>query len=158
MKRMICQLCGALLLLSLCGCQEEDSSGKHFYYLRSEDTIAYGNTDALIAPVEISAEGLDVQSLFQLYLQGPDSELYRSPLASNIRLLSVSTSGNALVLEFTSGFNAMSDVQITLSGACLCATAREVTGLESLTIRAGDLEYTFRYDSFLFLDGPEASE
>ncbi len=158
MKRCISLICALLLLLPLCGCRNEEEPAVHFYYLRSDDTISYGNADALLAPVEVSAEGMDLLTLFELYLQGPDSEHFRSPLPENIRLLSVFQSDDTLVLELTSGFNSLGEIQMSLAGACLCATAYEVTGLESIEIRAGEHSYTFRNDSFLLLDSMEPTE
>ena len=158
MKRYLCLICILLLLLPLWGCHSEEQPAAHFYYLRSQETIAYGKSDALIAPVEITAESSDLMTLFQLYLQGPDSEQFRSPLPANIRLLSVSRAGDMLVLEFTSGFMGMSEIQMSLAGACLCATAYEITGLEAIEIQAVDQKYEFRYDDFLLLDSTEPTE
>jgi hypothetical protein len=108
--------------------------------------------------VEITAESSDLMTLFQLYLQGPDSEQFHAPLPANIRLLSVIRASDMLVLEFTSGFMGLSEIQMSLAGACLCATAYEITGLEAIEIRVGDEQYQFRYDDFLLLDSTEPTE
>ena len=55
------------LLLSLTGCQDSEENIYSFYYVRTADSIMFGQSDALIAPVNrtFSGQHSDLSYLLQ---------------------------------------------------------------------------------------------
>ena len=154
MKRMILLLAAALLL-SLTGCSKPEENTCLFYYLRTDDTIQYGQEDALIAPVSRTIAGQDagLNYLIQLYLEGPSEEGYRSPIPKGTYLLSTLWEEDTLVLVFSREFSQLDNMNLTLAGACLSATCHDLAGAEHIQVRSGDNIYDFYLNNYTFLDG-----
>ena len=153
MKRCLSLLLILSLMLCCTACGEESEDTTVFYYLRSEDTIAYGQIDALIAPLpQQFSPDAPLDDLLQLYLNGPSEEGYRNPVPKGTYLLSTIYKADTLVIVLSREFSSMDGIQLTLAGACLTATCREITGLECIQIRSGESIYNFDYNDFTFLD------
>ena len=153
MKRII--PIALLLTLTLCclGCQSENDTQHAFYYLRTEETIAYGKEDALIAavPQEFGPD-MELDTIVQLYLDGPVEENLRSPFPRGTYLLSVTTQNDTLTLILSREFSTLDGIQLTVASACLTATCRDLTGFEKIQVRSGEKIYDFDINSFVFLD------
>lgn len=147
-------LLAVMLLLSLAGCRKPDNNHYSFYYVRSSDTIIFGQSDALVAPVdrEISGHGSDLNYMMRLYFEGPVEESYQSPFPDGTRLIRIRQDGNLLIMELTTHFSALENIQLTLAGACLTATCYELTGAESVRVLCGEEIYQFNRSDYTFLD------
>ena len=154
MKRMILLLAAALLLFFLTGCTQPEDNTCQFYYLRTADTIQYGQEDALIAPVSRTIAGQDagLNYLIQLYLEGPAEEVYRSPIPKGTYLLSTLWEEDTLVLVFSREFSQLDNMSLTLAGACLSATCHDLAGAEHIQVRSGDSIYDFYLNNYTFLE------
>ena len=142
------------MLLCLSGCSQPEESSYTFYYLRTADTIQYGREDALIAPVTRSIAGQDsgLSYLLQLYLEGPSEEGYYSPIPKGTYLLSSLWEDDTLVLVLSREFSTLTNMDLTLAGACLTATCHDLTGAERIQVRSGDSIYDFDINNYTFLD------
>ncbi len=154
MKRLICALLCLCILLSFTACGDRQESRCTFYYLRSDNTIQYGQTDALIAPVEreFSYGELSLDELLQLYLNGPTEEDYRNIIPKGTYLLSTIQRTDLLVVVLSREFSTLDGIQLTLAGACLTATCHALTGLERIQVRSGESIYDFDLNDCIFLD------
>lgn len=153
MKRWILFLC-ALSLLCLTGCSQQEESRFDFYYLRTSDTIRYGQEDALIAPVSRDITGQDpgLDYLLQLYLESPAPEGYHFPIPKGTYLLSTLWEEDTLVIVLSREFSTLDKMELTLAGACLSATCHNIAGTERIEVRSGDTVYEFDLQNFTFLD------
>ena len=153
MKRFLSLFLICCLALSFAACAEKTEDTAVFYYLRSEDTIAYGQIDALIAPLPHQPiSSLSLNDLLQLYLNGPGDEYYRNPIPKGTYLLSTIRHEDTLVIVLSREFSTLDGIQLTLAGACLSATCRQLTGLDCIQVRSGENIYEFDYRDFTFLD------
>ena len=153
MKRLILFLLAISFALSCTACAGTEEDHPSFYYLRTEDTIAYGKEDALIAPVaQEFSENIQPDQVWQLYFSGPGKEGYRSPFPRGTGLQGLTQKENLLILELSPEFSELDGIRLTLAGACLAATCRELTGMERIQVRSGSQIYDFYYHDFTFLD------
>lgn len=154
MKKLFALFLVLALVLPFCGCTEPEDNTCSFYYLRTQDTIAYGREDALIAPVsrELTGQNAELNYLLQRYLDGPIEEGYRSPFSKNTYLLSSLWEGETLVLVMSREFSTLDHMQLTLAGACLTATCHSLTGAEKVQVRSGEAIYEFDLNNYSFLD------
>lgn len=155
MKRLMLLVLCITLLLSLTACTGSDESTYIFYYLRTAETIRYGDADALVAPVtrEISGENPGLSYLLQRYLDGPVEEGYLSPIPKGTYLLSTLWADGTLVLVLNREFSTAQGVNLTLCGACLAATCYELAGAERIEVHSGEEEYHFELSDYTFIDG-----
>ena len=154
MKRRISCFLILLLLFGICGCAQPEENERTFYYLRTAETIRYGQADALIAPVtrNITGEDATLDYLLQLYLKGPTEEGYISPIPKGTYLLSSLWDGDTLVLVLSREFSSLDGIGLTLAGACLTATCRDLAGVETVEVRSADEVYRFDLADYTFLD------
>lgn len=152
MKQFVAFLLIVALVLCCAACAPVSENACTFFYLRTADTVRYGEADGLIAPVtrEIASEDLDY--LLQLYLDGPVEENYVSPIPRGTRLLSVRWDEDTLVLELSREFSALDNIHLTLAGACLAATCHAMTGTESIRVHSDRQIYDFNLNNYTFLD------
>lgn len=158
MKRMVLLFLSLAMVLACTACAGEKTVQPSFYYLRTEDTIAYGQEDALIVPVpqDISPE-VDLEILLQLYLDGPTEEKLRNPIPKGTYLLSIIEHEDSMVIVLSREFSTLDGIQLTLAGACLAATCHDLAGVERIKIRCGESTYNFEFSNFMFLDrNPES--
>jgi hypothetical protein len=79
-------------------------------------------------------------------------ESYQSPFPDGTRLIRIRQDGNLLIMELTTHFSALENIQLTLAGACLTATCYELTGAESVRVLCGEEIYQFNRSDYTFLD------
>lgn len=153
MRRMIFLLLLLSLTLSCMGCQADTDSQLTFYYLRTDSTIAYGQEDALITAhfPELDTD-VELETMLQLYLDGHMGENMRSPFPRGTYLLRVGAENDTLKLVLSREFSTLDGIQLTLAGACLAATCRDLAGFEKIQVHSGEKVYTFDITNFVFLD------
>ena len=153
MRRVILFLLLLSLALSCMGCHPDTGSQLTFYYLRTDSTIAYGQEDALITAhfPELDAD-VELDTMLQLYLDGHMAENMRSPFPRGTYLLSVAAEGDTMTLVLSREFSTLDGIQLTLAGACLAATCRDLAGYEKVQVRSGEKIYDFDMNSFILLD------
>ncbi len=154
MRKLSLFLAAALFLLSLSGCRNTEEKSFNFYYVRSADTILFGQEDAYVAPVhrQISGQHSELSYLLQLYFEGPTEEGFVTPFPSGTRLIRVRQEDKLLVMEVTTHFLELENIRLTLAGACLTATCHALTGAETVQVLCGEESYTFYQTDYTFLD------
>lgn len=153
MKRLILLVLALTLLFACSACAAETEPQPKFYYLRTEETILYGEAQGFIAPVtrELSRD-MDLDMILQLYLNGPVEEDFRNPIPKGTYLLSAILREDRLDIVMSREFSTLDGMQLTLAGACLSATCYDLTGVEKIQVRSNDNIYDFDLNSFIFLD------
>ena len=153
MKRLIVFVLILSLALSCAACVEEAPPQTNFYYLRTQETILYGEPDALIAPVtrELSTD-TPLDEALQLYLNGPSEETLMSPIPKGTDLITFIPREDMLILVLSREFSNLDGIGLTLAGACLCATCHSLTGQGRIQVRSGENIYDFDLSDFVFLD------
>lgn len=154
MKKILLLALALCLLFTCIGCGNEQESNYKFYYVRTPETIAYGQADALIAPVpqEIASPDAELNYLIQLYLNGPQDSHFQNPIPKGTYLLSTILREDMLVLVLSREFSTLEGIQLTLAGACLTATCHELTGRAKIQVISGGESYDFDLTSYTFLD------
>ena len=153
MKKLLLVLLILSLAFSCAACAEGSENQTVFYYLRTPETIAYGQPDALIAPASLDiSQELPLGDALQLYLNGPVDETLRSPIPKGTYLLSIMERRDVLVLVLSEAFSELDGIQLTLAGACLAATCHSLTGQGRIQVKSGENIYDFDVNSFVFLD------
>ena len=153
MRRIALLLLLLSLTLSCMGCQADADSQLTFYYLRTDSTIAYGQEDALITAhcPELDTD-VALDTALQLYLDGHMGENMRSPFPRGTYLLRVGFENDTLKLVLSREFSTLDGIQLTLAGACLTATCRDLAGFEKVQVWSGEKIYDFNMNNFIFLD------
>ena len=148
MKRFFCfMLC---ICLMLCGCQKGNTA--NFYYQRS--AYQYGTQDGVFVAEErdITGNADDLSFLLALYLMGPHNADYKTPFAGKAKLLNVEKTNNILTLTFTDTSLFISDLEYTLSCACLAMTCMDLSDADCITIQSGDRILTLTSDVLTLYD------
>ncbi len=156
MKKCLCLVFTAVMLVCLFGCKNRTENTVSFYFLRQEYTA--GAQDSVIAPEtrDISGHQEDLNFLLQLYLGGPLEDTLRSPFPTGTRLVSAKLNGDVLTLILSPEFSQLENIQLTLSGACIASTCFNLTNAASVEIfsgESGDMPLiTMTRDSLTLLD------
>lgn len=153
MKRLLILILVLGIGLSCAACTQDAEEQTFFYYLRTRETIAYGEPDALVAPVcmDIPPE-LPFEDVIALYLSGPTDETLLSPFPQGTQLLSTIERKDMLVLVMSGEFSSLDGIQLTLAGTCLAVTCQELTGQGRIQVRSGEHIYDFDASNIVFLD------
>ena len=154
MRKIALWLAVALLLLSFTGCRKNQQPRYAFYYLRTSDTITFGQSDAVVAPVirEISGQSSDLTYLMRLYFDGPVAEDFQSPFPQGTQVLQAALEGELLILEVSNQFSSLENIRLTMAGACLTATGYALTGVRSVQVICEEETYLFHLSDYTFLD------
>ena len=133
MKRMICMLLCAVLLLSGCTGQQYRTPGT-FYYHRTETT--YSGTDGVCAPEVRELHGIDsdLDAVLELYCAGPISADLNNPLPPDAQVLSWELTEGVLTLNFSESLSRLSGIELTVAAACLARTFLELTGAQTCNL------------------------
>ena len=141
MKRLTALLLAILTLLSLWGCEQaqEIVCPVSFHYLRaplSNGEIAHGSADSVIAPEIREGDGRDILYLLDIYLLGPLDRDFRSPFPVGTTLEDFSMEDGTANLLLSDELGKLSGIDLTLACGCLTLTVMDLTGAETVTIRA----------------------
>lgn len=138
MKRLLCILMTAVLLLPLAGCipqKNEIQNPVTFYYRKSDP--AYGDDDSIIAS-ELRDAGSstgDAAAVIARYLQGPESPELSRTFPQGVTLVSLRTEDGVAHIVLDDSFSALTGINLTVACACLTMTVCELTGAASARIR-----------------------
>ena len=154
MRRLVCFLITAVILLSLFGCSSVKMDSVSFYYCRRSDAYQYFKPDAVITSEErdLTGHDNDLHYLIALYLAGPLEETLVSPFPKNTRLVDVSFNNNHVALELTNLSGSLSDSEFSLAVACLAQTCMDFTGCGSVTIKSDIRKTTITSDNVVLYD------
>ena len=152
MKRCLCLL--LILCLFLSGCSaigEWITEPVNFYYVRKN----YQNDMQQVIASEVrEAAGHrdDLVYLLALYSMGPVTEDLKSPLPTNAVIVPTAHTSDGLTLTLSESAQTMTDVDFTLSAACISMTCMDLMEVEKVTVVCGDRSVTVLEDNLL-LDG-----
>ena len=142
MKRSVCIILSFLLILSLSACTQQQTKlvdPVRFYYLRVQqaDNIHHGTEDSVLFPEEREALGIrrDVTALLKLYLAGPESELYYSPIPAGTELVGWVAEEGVLTITLTEHFADLTGMDLTLACACMTRTFLGLTNADAVKIQ-----------------------
>ena len=152
MKRLICTLLAASLLLSLLsGCGQEMKEPVIFYYRKG----AY--EEKMVSPIageerEVAGHRDNLKYLLTFYLMGPISQELASPLPQGTQLQSINQSSEELTIEISDTASTLSDSAFSLACACLSMTCMGLTNAEAVTVVSGSRSLTLDKDNLLLSD------
>lgn len=149
--RILCLILSLSILLSGCGFfGERIKEPVTFYYLCGS---YQENLCCVIASEEREASGHvgDLSYLLALYLMGPINDEYVSPLPVGITIASQIDDGHIL-LELPDTAHMLSDIEFSMTCACLTLTCLEITSAEDVTILSGDRAKTMSHSTLTLYD------
>lgn len=145
MKRLRAVILLFLMLPCLLACAQEEEIlyPVSFHYLRAPQPngeVYHGAADSVIAPEVREGDGYqnDPVYLLELYLLGPLNRDYRSPYPVGTFLEAFSMENGVVQITLSDDFGELSGIDLTLACGCLTLTVLDLTGAESVTIRAED--------------------
>lgn len=151
MKRILCFLLAVSFLLTGCGFfGQRIKNPVTFYYLCSK---YQEEMCCVIVSEEREASGHvgDLPYLLALYLMGPTDDELVSPLRSSVQISSIQD-GDHIYLELNKLPSSLSDIEFSLTCACLTLTCLDITGAEDVTISSGDRVKTMNRQSLTLYD------
>lgn len=138
MKRMLCILLTAAMLLGICGCtgpNEDIKEPVSFYYCREVDKVTYGASDGVVVREIREGSGMeDPAEILSLYLKGPQSDGLNRTFPKGVTLVSFTAEDKTAVIVLSDFFSALTGMDLTLACACLTLTVCELTGAEGITV------------------------
>ena len=152
MKRLICTLLAASLLLSLLsGCGQEMKEPAIFYYRKD----AY--EEKMVSPIageerEVAGHRDNLKYLLSFYLMGPISKDLVSPLPRGTLLYSITQEDTDLTIELSNTSALLTDSEFSLACACLSMTCMGLTNAKNVTIVSGSRSLTISQDNLLLND------
>ena len=163
MKRIICAVLTAILLLALSACYGGIKEPVTFYFPRrmnteEEFTVVVENGVLGSEVREASGHADDLRYLLSLYLRGPVDDNLKSPFPAETALLNIHTEESALIVTLNSAFTALEDMELTVACACVARTCFDLCDAESEQILAytsgddNDVDMNFSRDSLLMAD------
>lgn len=141
MKRRICFLMCAVILLSLAACVSTPADTPQdpvkFYYPRTE--FLYGKSNGVIGWEVRSGDIFqdDLALMFDSYLKGPSTDTLRNPFPKSLKFLDYSWNKGTLSLAFSREINFLKGVELTLACTCIAKTCFDLTDADSVQIMSG---------------------
>lgn len=160
MKKFLCFLLVAVVLLSCCGCQKQDPTGTtvDFYYRAKEPVYGSGNGIFFIEVREISYEATDYQKLIEEYLRGARIDACYSPFPPGTSLVKLSVGLSGISVELSPHMAFQSNADMIVCCACLSKTLFSVSDIRTVTFSIenrdinGQSSITFDRESFVNWD------
>lgn len=139
MKRSI--ILFVLLSFLLCACSSHNDKPKspvNFYYLNQ--TITYNSQTGIIAPQIREGAGYenDILSLMNVYIKGPDSQLFISPFPDRLEILDISQAEGVAYLTVSDQICMLTGHDLTLACVCLSRTVMDLTNMNAVQIAVPD--------------------
>lgn len=158
MKRCICLLLFAVIIVSLCACENDRKirNPVNLYYLTADVT----ESDMLIQPEVREASG-SLEDQLNLYLNGPLDESYTSPFPNDVSVVSIKQSDGISELVLSDSFASLKGYDLTVACACLTKTMQELVNTQLIKIRAenvtldGNAYITMTADAIITIDSTE---
>ena len=152
MKRLICTLLAACLLLSfLASCGQKLKEPVIFYYRKD----AY--EENMVSPIEgeereVAGHRDNLKYLLSFYLMGPISKDLISPLPRGTLVYNIIQKDTELTIELSNTSALLTDSEFSLACACLSMTCMGLANVENVTIVSGSRSLTFASDNLLLSD------
>ena len=152
MKRLICTLLAASLLLSLLsGCGQEMKEPVIFYYRKD----AY--EEKMVSPIageerEVAGHRDNLKYLLSFYLMGPISKDLVSPLPRGTLVYNITQEDTELTIELSNTSALLTYSEFSLACACLSMTCMGLANVENVTIVSGSRSLTISRDNLLLND------
>jgi len=137
MKRILLFLLLMLYIFPLTACSKASiQEPVNFYYRRVE--LNYSGTDSVIAAEVREAAGKsgDHSALLRDYLHGPDSDAFVRTIPAEVVLIACHVDGNMADVVLSDEIATLTGMDLTIACACLTLTTIELTGVETVQIRA----------------------
>lgn len=149
MKRWMCLLLSAALLLLALGCAqktEEEAEGYDLYFLRAEPEMGGGALQAekaYLPELENADPEETAKSLMEALLQGPLDGALKSAVPMGTSLLSLEVSGGRALVDVSASYGSLSGVALTLADYAVTMTLTQVPEISSvkITVRGQELAY-----------------
>lgn len=163
MKRLICLVLLAALFLPGCDSQEKEFvEPVNFYFLKAD--VAYFSSDGVIAQEIREAKGhrQDYEYLLEMYLRGPESTEVKRVFPKNVELVRFELSEDRALVILNDASARLTGLDLTIACACLTATVCDMTGVQTVTVRAetqlldGSKSITMNREHLLLLDSTAA--
>lgn len=143
MKRIVAAVLLLLLLPVLCACapDKEIVSPVSFHYLRTPQPngeIHHGSADSVItAEIRESADhAKDYSYLLDIYLLGPLDANCRTPYPVGTFLEEFTLENGIAHITLSDNFGSLTGIDLTLACGCLTLTVMDLTGADTVIIRA----------------------
>ena len=163
MKRLICLLLLAVLFLPGCDEQKaEFAEPVNFYFLKAN--VTYFTSDGVITKEvrEAQGHGQDYEYLLKMYLRGPESTEVKRVFPKNVELVRFELSEDSALVVLNDATARLTGLDLTIACACLTATICDMTGVQTVTVKAetqlldGNKSITMNRDHILLLDSNAA--
>ena len=149
MKRWMCLLLSAALLLLALGCAqktEEEAEGYDLYFLRAEPEMGGGALQAekaYLPELENADSEETAKGLMEALLQGPLDGALKSAVPMGTSLLSLEVSGGRALVDVSASYGSLSGVALTLADYAVTMTLTQVPEISSvkITVRGQELAY-----------------
>ena len=149
MKRRMCLLLSAALLLLALGCAqktEEEAEGYDLYFLRAEPEMGGGALQAekaYLPELENADPEETAKGLMEALLQGPLDGALKSAVPMGTSLLSLEVSGGRALVDVSASYGSLSGVALTLADYAVTMTLTQVPEISSvkITVRGQELAY-----------------
>ena len=149
MKRWMCLLLSAALLLLALGCAqktEEEAEGYDLYFLRAEPEMGGGALQAekaYLPELENADPEETAKGLMEALLQGPLDGALKSAVPMGTSLLSLEVSGGRALVDVSASYGSLSGVALTLADYAVTMTLTQVPEISSvkITVRGQELAY-----------------
>ena len=135
MKRFIFAILALSLLLCLVGCSNNDVRVPVFFYYCT-DPVDYNSSTGVISAEIRDRDGYgdDLVSILNLYLQGPESDAFRTPFSDDINTVSLLTNDSIAEVILNQQFSNLTGQDLTLACACISMTVMDLTNSETVRI------------------------
>ncbi len=161
MRRWICLLIPAIMLLLILGCtnnKTEYIQPVSVYYCRSQ--IIYNAIDGVLAPEtrEFSGFENDLRGFLNQYLKGPYSDKLSSPFPTGGWILALDRQNAQMHIRLSMHFSQLSGKEQTLACACISKTVFELIDCESVCLYidgsqdSEDIAITITKEDLLLMD------
>ena len=164
MKRYLCCILIALLIITSTGCRSNSDNFKepvNFYYTSA--TVSFFESDSVIASEvrETADYKGNILDTLNSYLRGPVSDKLTSPFPVELKVISTEQKDNTIIILFNKQFSSLTGLNLTIACSCICATVVELTGCETVEFKSeGPLpdsvpSLVFSCDNLLLRDSVE---
>lgn len=136
-QRIALSLC-LLLLFSCMGCRQDpgaDVDSAHFYYPRAQLSFDSGSS-AFEAEYRHMDQWSSWAQVLNIYLAGPTSNQLRSPFPAGIKVINTTMENGTVTINVSRELAQLSGLELTIACGCLTLTCLELTGAETIIIRA----------------------
>ena len=149
MKRWMCLLLSAALLLLTIGCArevQEEAESYDLYFLEAEPEMGGGvlqTEKAYLPELETAGPEEAAKGLREGLVQGPLDMTLKSPIPAGTSLLSLKLQGGRATVDLSAGYASLSGVALTLADYAVTLTLTQVPEISSvkITVRGQDLAY-----------------